>query len=88
MVDDEIHQNTDAAASRLGDQFIHILHCAEARVDLVVICDIVSLICKRRKVYRRNPENIDPKILQIIKFFNNSADISDSVSVRIIKLLG
>ena len=47
----------------LLNQRFHILHGTKARINLIVIGDIISLVRQRRLVHRRNPENIHSQIL-------------------------
>ena len=47
VIDDEIHQDIHIAFFCFGDQTVHVIHCAEARVDVVIIRNIIALICER-----------------------------------------
>jgi len=47
VVHDQVHYDPDASLFCLGDQFIHILHRPEPRVDPIVIRNVVALISQR-----------------------------------------
>ena len=68
VVDDEIHQDVHVALFSLGDQMVHVVHCAKARVDAVIIGNIVALICEWRAVDRREPDDVDTEGFQVIEF--------------------
>ena len=87
VVDDEIHQDVHIALFRFRDQPVHVLHRTEARVNVVVIRDIIALIGERRAVDRLEPEDIDAEILQIIELIDDARKIADAVPVRITEAL-
>ena len=87
VIDNEIHQDVHVALFGLGDQTVHVVHCAKARVDAVIIGNIVALIGKRRAVDRGEPDNIDAELLEIIELADDAGEITDAVSVGIIEAL-
>ncbi len=52
VVDDQVHEDTDAPLFCLRDQILHILHGAETGIDPVVVRDIISLVSQRRLITR------------------------------------
>ncbi|CCX63776.1 putative uncharacterized protein [Firmicutes bacterium CAG:791] len=87
VIDNEIHQDVHVALFGFGDQTVHVVHCAKARVDAVIIGNIVALIGKRRAVDRGEPDNIDAELLEIIELADDAGEITDAVSVGIIEAL-
>ena len=87
VVDDEIHEDIHIALLCLGNQLIHIVHRAEARVDIVIIGNIIALIRERRAVDRREPDDVDTELLEIIQFADNALQITDAVAVRVTEAL-
>ena len=87
VVDDQVHQNKHVPLLRLRDQAFHVLHGAEPRVDRVVIRDIIPLICQRRFIDGRQPQDIHAQIFQIIQLLDNPGNISDPVPVAVVKAL-
>ena len=83
VIDDEIHQDVHIAFLGLSNQTVHIVHGTEARVDIIIIGNIVALICERRAVDRREPDNVDTEVFEVIEFADNARKITNAVSVRI-----
>ena len=83
----QIHHDGHAAPFALGDQAIHVLHGAEAGVDVVIVGNIIALIRHRRTVHRRKPENFHTQRLQLVQLADDAGDIADPVAVGIAKAL-
>ena len=60
---------------------VEILHGAEFLHDGPVVGDIVPVIVVGGGIYRRNPDHIDPQVLQVIKMGRNAVQVPDPVSV-------
>ena len=88
VVDDEIHQDRHPSLPCLRDQLLHVLHGAESGIDRVIVGYIITFIRQRRLIDRRQPDDIDAQILQIIQFADNALQISDSVAAHVHKALG
>ena len=88
VIDNEIHQDLDAAFVCLGKQFFVVFHCSVVFVDLLIIRDIVTIVILWRLKHRRNPQHIYAKFFQIIKFLYDSSDISNAISIAVIKTFG
>ena len=85
MIYHKIEKDIHIPLLRLGNQLLHVFIGAESRINLVVIGNIIALVGKRGKKAGRNPDDIDSEFLQIIEFFNNPLDVSNSISLRILK---
>ena len=85
VVDYEIHQDLDATFMCLGKQFFVILHCSVVFINLLIIWNIVTIVILWRLKHRRNPQHIYAKFFQIIKFLYDSSDISNAISIAVIK---
>jgi hypothetical protein len=46
-VDNEVHHELDPAAVELGDQLVESGQCAEHRVDVLVVADVVAVVVLR-----------------------------------------
>ncbi len=88
VVHDKIHQKIHPTRLHLRNQPLHIFHCAKARINLIIIRDIIPLVRQRRLVARREPDNIYSQILQIVQSADNARDITDAVSIGITETLG
>ena len=85
MVYHKIQNNFDSTGMCLFDQAVHILVCSKFVIYFSVITDIVPIIILRRIKHRTQPDCICPKLFDIIQFFYNSVQISESISVRVFK---
>ena len=47
VVDDQVHDNVQIPLCGLGQKTVHILHSAEAGIDIIIVGNVVSLICQR-----------------------------------------
>ena len=47
VVDDQVHDDLQAALVRFGEQLVHIGHRAEQRVDVLVVGDVVAVVVLR-----------------------------------------
>ena len=46
VINDEIHQNVHIAFFCFSNQTVHVIHCTETRVDVVIVGNVVALIRK------------------------------------------
>ena len=88
MVDNKIQNDLDTMLMSFSDQLIHVLVTSEARVDLPVITDIVTVVVLWGVKNRAEPDHIDPKVLKVGELFNNTLEIAEAVPVGVLKLLG
>ena len=88
VVYDQIHNDMLIPLFGLCKEAVHVLHCAEAGVNIVVIGDIISLVGQRGPVDRREPDYVHPQVFEIVEFFDNAGDVSDAVAIRVVETLG
>ena len=87
MVDDQVHQDIHISLLCLCDQFLHIFHGPEARINPIVIGNVIALVRQRGFIDRRQPDDVDSEVLQVIELRRHALYIPDPVSVYIIKAL-
>ena len=83
VVGDEVEQDADAAAARLGDQLVEVLERAERRVDGAVVGDVVAPVVVRRGHRRVEPDAVDPQPLEVVEVRRDPAQVADPVPVRV-----
>ena len=88
MVYHQIHQHLDLTPVRFLKKLFIVFHSSVVLVNPAVIGNVVSIVILRRLQHRGNPQNINAKLFQVIQFFYNSVDISDSVPVAVVKAFG
>ena len=52
VIDNKIHHDLEPALVGLGQQLIHVVECAEQRINVLIGGNIVAIIVLRRLVYR------------------------------------
>ena len=52
VVDHQIHHDLQTALVGLGQQLIHVVECAEQRINVLIVGNIVAIVVLRRLVYR------------------------------------
>ncbi len=87
MVYDKIHDDLDSSFVRFIEEAFKILHRSVFFINGAVIANVITVVILRRIVNRRKPNDINQKLLQIIKLLDNTVQITDPVSRRIIKAL-
>ena len=87
MVYDKIHDDLDSSFVRFIKKAFKILHRSVFFINGAVIANVITVVILRRIVNRRKPNDINQKLLQIIKLLDNTVQITDPVSRRIIKAL-
>jgi hypothetical protein len=67
-----------SASNKVGDQFqattvsspeefVELLQRAEARLDVLVVADVVAAVVPRRRGDRREPDDIDAQVGQVVE---------------------
>ena len=87
MIEHKIHDDADVVLFRFRNQAVHVVEAAEDRVDILIIGDIVTVIFLRGTVNRGEPDGVDAQVLQIVQMFDDTRNITDTVSVGILKSL-
>jgi hypothetical protein len=67
MVDDEIDDDADAALSAAMGELNKVAERAVARIDAVIVGDIVAVILTGRWLERHQPDRCDAEPLYIIE---------------------
>src|SRR5947199_8217881 len=83
VVDDEVDQDTDAAAVGLTHELDEIAAGAEARINAVVVRNVVAVVAARRGLERRQPDGVDPERLEVVEPPAQPLEVAPAVAVRI-----
>ena len=79
VIDDQLGDDADAAAMRLVDEAIEVGERAVARVDVLVIRDVVAVVAERRRVERQQPQRVDAEVLQVVELLGQPGEVADAV---------
>ena len=64
VVDDQLGDDADAAAVRLLDEAIEVRERAVARMDVLVVRDVVAVVAQRRRIEGQQPQRVDAEALR------------------------
>ena len=88
VVDDEVHDQPHPAPVQLGDQLVELRQRAEQRVDVLVVADVVAVVGLRRGVDRREPQDVDAEVGQVVQPLQDAAEVADAVAVGVLERAG
>src|SRR6202012_3261685 len=83
VIDKEVDNDADAALLAAVGELDKIAERAVARIDAIVIGDVVAVILARRRMKRHQPDRADAKTVQIVKPAQQSLEIADAVAISI-----
>ena len=83
MVDDEVHDDLDAALMRRGEHLVKVRHRAELVHDILIVADIIAVVVVGGFIHRREPDHVDAQLLQVIKAAGDTLDIAYAVAVAV-----
>ena len=75
--------HADAALVRLVDEAIEVLERAVARMDALVVGDVVAVVAQRRRVEGQQPERVDAEALQVVELLGQAGEVADAVAVAV-----
>src|SRR2546423_6918758 len=83
MIDDEIDDDPDAALLAAMGEFDKIAERAVARIDAVIVRNVVAVVPAGRWLKRHQPDRGDAEPVQIIQPAQQPLEITDAVAVGI-----
>src|SRR4029434_7383197 len=83
MVHNQIDQHTNAALFCTVSKLDEIAESAVARINVVIVGDVVTVVPARRSLKRHEPNRGYPQSMQIIEAAQYSREIDGSIGVGI-----
>jgi hypothetical protein len=83
VVDDEVDDDADPTLLAAMGELDEIAERAVARVNAIVVRDVVAVILAGRRLKRHQPDRGDAESLQIVEPPQQSLEVPDAVAVRI-----
>src|SRR2546430_14426261 len=83
MIDDEIDDDPDAALLAAMGEFDKIAERAVARIDAVVVRDVVAVVSAGRRLERHQPDRGDAEPVQIVEAPQQSLEIANAIAIRV-----
>ena len=81
MIENKIHDDADAAFICLRNQLVHILHGAIGGIDIIIVCNIISVIRLRGNIAGSEPDGANSQIFQVIELRDNPLQVSDAIPI-------
>ena len=83
VIDDEVDDDADAALPAAMGELDEIAERAVARVDAVIVGNIVAVVLAGRGLERHQPDRGDAKAMQIIQPAQQSLEITNAIAIGI-----
>ena len=83
VVDDEIDDDADAALLAAMGEFDEVAERAVARIDAVIVGDVVAVVPAGRGLERHQPDRGDAEPVQIIQPPQQALEIADAVAIGV-----
>ena len=83
VVDDEVNEHPYAALLRAVSELDEIADRAVARIDAVIIRDVVAVVAMGRDLERHQPDRRDAETMQVVKTAHQTLEVADAVAVGI-----
>ena len=83
VIDDEIDDHADAALLAAMGEFDEVAERAVARIDAVIVRDIVAVVLAGRRLERHQPDRGDAEPVQIVQPPQQAPEIADAVAVGV-----
>ncbi len=83
VVDHEIDDHADAALPAAMGELDEIAERAVARIDAVIVGDVVAVVPARRGLERHQPDRGDAEAMQIVEPAQQALEIADAVAVGV-----
>src|ERR1700683_2065703 len=88
VIRDQVNNDPNVAAMRLGDQPIETFQRAELGMDAAIVANVVAPILERRGIDWAQPDRIDAErrrsaVVKIIEMRGNAVEVADSVTIGV-----
>ena len=83
VVDDEVDDDADAALLAAMGELDEVAERAVARIDAVVVGDVVAVVAAGRGLERHQPDRGDAEPVQIVEPPQQALEIADAVAVGV-----
>ena len=83
VIDHQLGDHAQSTAMRLAKEDLEIAERTVARMNGRVISDVVTVVAKRRRVERQQPENVDTEILEVVEFPGETLEVTDAIRIRV-----
>src|SRR4029453_5001001 len=83
VIDGQLGDDANAALVRLLYETVEVLQRAVARMDGLVVRDVVPVVAQRRGIEGEQPERVDPERLQVVELPGEAGKVADAAAVAV-----
>ena len=83
VIDHEVDDDADAALLAAVGEFDEVAQRAVARIDAVIVRDVVAVVLAGRGLERHQPDRGDAEAVQIIQPPQQALEIADAVAIGV-----
>src|SRR5690349_3964777 len=76
VIDDQVHEDADPCTVGRLHELREVAARAEARVDAVVVGDVVAVVAVRGRLARRQPHRVDPERRQVVEPLRQAHEVA------------
>ena len=83
VVGNPVEGDAETVLMAASDQFVGIGECAEDRVDVAVVGDVVAEVMHGRREDRRDPQCVDTERRDVRDPLRDAGEVTDAIAVRV-----
>jgi hypothetical protein len=83
VIDDEIDDEAHVALSDAIEEGVEVGHGAELLHHFAVVADVVTVVGIGGVEVRREPDDVDSEMLQVVEFGGDTGQVADAVAVGV-----
>ncbi|MGX1251459.1 hypothetical protein RKD48_003970 [Streptomyces ambofaciens] len=83
VVGDEVDDHLQAQPVGLGGHRVEVVQCAQARVDVAVVVDVVAAVGEFGRVEGAEPEGVDAEGGEVTQALGDAAQVAEPVAVGV-----
>lgn len=92
VIQNKVHDHAEPAIVSILEEFVEVLECAKARVDIDVIAHVVAEIMHGRWIDRGQPNRIYPErgrfTPEVLQPGSDTGEIADTIVIGVLKTPG
>ena len=85
VVDDEVDHHADAPLASQAEKIHEVSEGAEARIDIVVVGDVVAVVAIRRRMKGQQPHARNAQGVQVVHARRETREVADAVAIGVLK---
>src|SRR5690606_35484755 len=79
VIDDQLGDDADAALVRGPHEGLEVAQRAVARMDALVVRDVVPIVTQRRRIEGQQPERVDAEVREVVELRREAGKVAYAV---------